>query len=168
MSDQFRFRARRNGGRGAFASRILFFISSSSYRTFLLRPSRQSSRRPSFTLGVALIRGFVLALGRIFLVAFSHTLHVLAFKPIVYNDCLLIVQGQRQYINGLRIKWQQRGVVEHNPSWSNTAGMRRVQGNLMTSEEAYMFANNDQVLVDLDFYKYAICIWDLVFEMLQI
>jgi len=35
---------------------------------------------------------------------------------IVCNDCLLIVQGQRQYINGPRIKWQQRGVVEHNPS----------------------------------------------------
>lgn len=35
---------------------------------------------------------------------------------LVSNDCLLIVQGQRHYINGPRIKWQQRGVVEHNPS----------------------------------------------------
>jgi len=37
-------------------------------------------------------------------------------KPVVYEDRLLIVQGQRQYINGPRIKWQQRGVVEHNPT----------------------------------------------------
>lgn len=55
-----------------------------------------------FYLGVALIRG---AIG----VDTSLGLFLL-------NECLLIVQGQRQHINGPRIKWQQRGVVEHNPS----------------------------------------------------
>lgn len=43
-------------------------------------------------------------------------LDISKFVLFLFNECLLIVQGQRQHINGPRIKWQQRGVVEHNPS----------------------------------------------------
>lgn len=58
----------------------------------------------------------VIVIGNLLPVFASRIPRTLLLKPTVYNDRLLIVQGQRQYINGPRIKWQQRGVVEHNPS----------------------------------------------------
>jgi len=86
-----------------------------------------SSPLPCFRLGCRCFPRCHPFIGDLLPVA-SRIPRTFSLKPTVYNDRLLIVQGQRQYINGPRIKWQQRGVVEHNPSWSNTAGMRRAWG----------------------------------------
>lgn len=85
-----------------------------------LRPSRLYSNASLFTLavlpaGVSLLSPLPSFIGDLLPVA-SRIPRTFSLEPIVYNDRLLIVQGQRQYINGPRIKWQQRGVVEHNPS----------------------------------------------------
>lgn len=64
-------------------------------------------------------------------------LDVTEFVLFLFNECLLIVQGQRQHINGPRIKWQQRGVVEHNPSWSNTTGMQLVYQHDVKKERVF-------------------------------
>jgi len=97
----------RNGQRG-LASR--FFPPSASIAPESERVPLHPCRAPDrdVTLPVAVIEDLLPVASRI--------PRTFSLEPTVYNDRLLIVQGQRQYINGPRIKWQQRGVVEHNPS----------------------------------------------------